>query len=131
MKKASLKVKKVLIVEDEPSVSRILIDELVREGFWVFEARNGEEGLGIALIEHPDLILLDILMPKKDGLRMLNELRKDSWGKNVPVIILSNLSDPPRVSEALKNGVCDFLVKSECRLESVLDKIKSKLPSPL
>jgi DNA-binding response OmpR family regulator len=88
-------------------------------------------GLRIALKEHPDLILLDILMPEKDGMGMLKDLRRDDWGKNVPVIVLSNLNDPPRVAEALRNGVYDFLVKSECNLAKVLNKVKTRLPFPL
>ena len=119
--------KKVLVIEDEPAMARVLSDELAREGFWVFEAKNGEEGLWVALLERPDLILLDILMPRKDGLRMLKELRRDDWGREVPVIILTNLNDGEKIAEALRNGAYDFFVKSDCKLENVISRVKQRL----
>lgn len=119
--------KKILVIEDEALLSQVLIDTLTSEGFSVLGAKNGEEGLMLALKEHPDLILLDIIMPVMDGMTMLYELRKDSWANSVPVILLTNLSDAERVAEALKLKVYDFLVKSDWRLEDLVKKIKEKL----
>lgn len=119
--------KRILIVEDEPSLLTILVDKLNREGFSCLEAKNGEEGLKVALREHPDLILLDIIMPVMDGMTMLYELRKDPWGKDAKVIFLTNLSEAEKVAESLSQGVFDYLVKSDWKLEDIVIKVKEIL----
>jgi DNA-binding response OmpR family regulator len=119
--------KKILIVEDETSLRNALRDKLMLEGFIVLEAKNGEEGLDVALRDHPDLILLDIIMPKMDGLTMLKKLREDVWGKNTKVILLTNLSDNEKVSEALLQGSYDYLVKSDWKIGDVVAKIRARL----
>lgn len=75
--------KKILIVEDEESLLKTLGEKFTLEGFEVVKAQNGVEGLRVALQEHPDLILLDIVMPVMGGMEMLGKLRQDDWGKNV------------------------------------------------
>lgn len=119
--------KKILIVEDEPQMLRLLVDVLEKNKFEALTARDGAAALNIAKKEKPDLILLDIIMPKMDGLTMLYELRKDKWGKDAKVMILTNLSDAQSVSAALKSGVYDFLVKSDWQLKDLVKKIKDKL----
>lgn len=119
--------KKILIVEDEAPLRQAIFDKFSREGFQTFQAKNGEEGLDVALKEHPDLILLDIIMPKVDGLSMLKTLRQDKWGKNVPILILTNLNDAEYVAEAMENGVYDFLVKSDWKLDELITRAKEKL----
>jgi len=119
--------KKILIVEDETSLRNALRDKLMLEGFITLEAKNGEEGLDVALRDHPDLILLDIIMPKMDGLTMLKKLREDVWGKNTKVILLTNLNDNEKVSEALLQGSYDYLVKSDWKIEDVVTKIRARL----
>ena len=85
-------VKKILIVEDDEPIIFSLSKKLeLFKTVKVLCARNGEEGLSMALVEKPDLILLDIVMPEMDGIEMLRRLRKNDWGKTVKVIILSNL----------------------------------------
>ena len=119
--------KKILIVEDDISSLEILVDKFTREAFNVLQAKNGIEGLEVALKEHPDLILLDIIMPKMDGISMIKELQEDEWGKDVPIIILTNLSDGEKVAEAIERGVQDFLVKSDWNLNDVVKRVKKKL----
>jgi DNA-binding response OmpR family regulator len=119
--------KKILIVEDEEPLSNILKDRLANEGFNVIVAANGEEGLAMALSEKPDLILLDILLPKKGGLSMLKELRTHEDAANMPVIMLTNLSDASSINEALELGANDFLVKADTNMSSVVDIIRTKL----
>lgn len=121
--------KKILIVEDEESMLNALSDYLETQEFATLMARDGEEGLEIALKEHPDLILLDILMPKMDGMIMLQKLREDEWGKQTPVIILTNVSPNANsiISSVLKNEPAYYLVKSDVRLEGIVDKIKDVL----
>ncbi|MBU0731937.1 response regulator [Patescibacteria group bacterium] len=119
--------KKVLIVEDERVLLTALSNKFTLEGFDVEMASNGQEGLNKALAEHPDMILMDILMPVMDGMTMLEQLRKDTWGKNAEVIILTNLADTGSVSEALDRGTFDFLVKSDWKMEEIVKKVREKL----
>ena len=119
--------KKILVVEDEPSLVEALCNKLTKEGFAVIDARNGQTGLETALKEKPDLILLDLIMPIMDGLTMLQKLREDEWGKNVPVIILTNLSDDKKVMEAVKQGSYDYLIKSDWSINEVISKVRERL----
>ena len=119
--------KKILIIEDERSLREALRDKLTREGFSTLEAKNGEEGLDVALREHPELILLDIVMPVMDGMTMLKKLREDAWGKNVKIIILTNLSDIEKIADSVKNEVYDYLVKTDWKLEDVVTKVRERL----
>jgi len=119
--------KKILIVDDDEAILKSLVYQFKKGGFLVVEAIDGEEGLKKALLEKPDIILLDILMPKKNGLEMLKDLRDDEWGKDVPVILLTNSSETDKVSEAVNLGVYDYLVKSDWKLEDVVKTVKGKL----
>lgn len=118
---------KILIVEDEPALIGVLSDKLSKEGFNILKAIDGEIGLKLALEEKPDLILLDIIMPKMDGITMLKKLREQEIGKNMPVIILTNLSDSEKNAEMTERGVLDFLIKTNWKLDDVVKKIKQRL----
>ena len=122
----------ILIVEDEEIISKTYAEELRDEGFTVFTAGDGKEGLKVALAKKPDLILLDILMPVMDGLTMMDKLRKKNpYGKNVPVVLLSNLSSSEeKIMETVtntKNEPTSYFVKSDWDLDDVVDKIKELL----
>lgn len=120
--------KKILIVEDEAPLRNAVSDILTFEGFEVFRAKNGQEGLDLALAEHPDLILLDLMMPVMDGLTMLEKLRQDpEYGKDAQVILLTNINDPEKVAQATEAGSYDFLVKSDWNIEDVVKKIKQRV----
>ena len=123
----STRTKKVLLIEDEIVLLELLSDKFKDSGFAVTTAQTAEAGIKLALQNHPDLILLDVILPKMDGLTMLKKLRKDEWGKGVPVIILSNLNDQRKVSEAMKIGVYDFLVKSNVKLADVVEEVREVL----
>lgn len=117
----------VEVVEDETPLRNALVEKLRRENFQVLDAKNGEEGLQIALQAHPDLILLDIIMPKMNGLEVLDQLRADAWGKTAHVIMLTNLSDNEKVAAAMNNHAFDYFVKSDIKIQEVVDRIKEKL----
>lgn len=121
--------KKILIVEDEEVLLGALTEKLTNEGFDTISARDGEEGLGTALKEQPDLILLDIIMPRMDGLTMLEKLRQASpWGKDVPVLILTNLSPgDDTLKQVVRDEPAYYLVKTNWTLEEVVVKIKERL----
>jgi DNA-binding response OmpR family regulator len=121
------KVIKVLIVEDESALLLILVEKFRREGFLVLPARDGIEGLACALKDKPDIVVLDIIMPSMDGLTMLKKLRESKWGNGVPVLILSNLSDPEQINEATGRGKVEYLVKSNWGLDDVVQKVKDTL----
>jgi CheY-like chemotaxis protein len=121
--------KTVLIVEDEAPLSRIMQEQLQKEGFATLVAGDGVEGLELALRKHPDLVLLDIMMPH-DGITMLDELRKDEgYGKTVPVIYLSNLSpDNEEVIRSIEaHEPVFYLVKANHSPEQVVEKVKEAL----
>ncbi|MBI2196599.1 response regulator [Candidatus Daviesbacteria bacterium] len=119
--------KKILVIEDETILLELLADKFKDSGFAVNTAQSAEAGIRLALQNRPDLILLDVILPKMDGLTMLKKLRRDEWGKGVPVIILSNLNDQRKVSEAMKIGVYDFLVKSNVKLADVVEQVRNVL----
>jgi len=119
--------KKLLIVDDEDIVLKSLSSQFDREEVEVLNARNGEDGLEIAKKEHPDLILLDLLMPKMDGMTMLGKLREDNWGKGAQVIILTNLSDAERLAQANELGTYEYLVKVDWNVADVVKKAKAKM----
>lgn len=122
--------KTILLVEDEAALRNVLRDKLVQEGYAVLEGEDGESGLAIALAKHPDLILLDILMPRLGGLEVLKRLRDDQWGKDATVFILTNVSDQEKIAEAVVGGSYEFLIKSNWKLEDIVAKIKAKLDKP-
>ena len=119
--------KKILVVEDEKPMRRVLVDSLKNEGFFVYEADNGISGLDTAIRERPDLILLDLVMPHMDGIEMLKKLRNDEWGKNAVVIVLTNLSDTDKIVEATQCGAFGYLVKTNWKMKEVVKKVKDCL----
>jgi two-component system response regulator MprA len=122
--------KKILMVEDDASIHNVLHDKFTLEGFHVVDAKDGEEGLAVALREHPDIILLDIVLPKMDGLTMMKKLREaNEWGKNVPIILLTNLNaDDDKINQAItENEPAYYLVKSNWKLDELLEKIRERL----
>jgi DNA-binding response OmpR family regulator len=125
--------KKILIIEeieDDISLRNVIYDKLTLEGFNVLEAKNGVEGLEIALSKKPDLILLDIVMPKMDGITMMKKLRQTGdWGKKVPIILLTNLStdDDEIIRAVSENEPAFYLVKSDYSMKDLVAKIRSRL----
>jgi two-component system, response regulator, stage 0 sporulation protein A len=119
--------KKILITEDEPHMLRSLAEAFAGE-FSVFCARDGQEGLSVALRERPDIILLDISMPKMDGMTMMAKLRADNWGKNVPIVLLTNLSADDKIMAGITRDMpAYYLVKDQVTLEDIKDKVKERL----
>ncbi len=118
---------KILIVEDEEPMLRALADKFNSEGFNVIQAKDGEEALEEALASKPDVILLDIILPKMDGMTMLKKLREDERGANIPVILLTNLDYSVGVAKAVESGAYDYLVKTDWTLEEVVEKVRERL----
>jgi len=123
----TIKEKTILIVDDERSLREAIVEKFSREGFKVVEAKNGEEGIKVAFSEKPDIILLDIIMPVMDGMSMLKKLREDAWGKDVKVIMLTNLSDTEKIAEAVAQGSFGYFVKADWKIEDLVTKVREQL----
>ncbi|MBI4457539.1 response regulator [Candidatus Uhrbacteria bacterium] len=122
--------KKVLIVDDDAFLSGIYATKLEIDGFQVVSARDGEEGLKAAATELPDLILLDVLMPKLDGFEVLKRLKADPATKPIPVIMLTNLGQKEDVEKGLSEGAEDYLIKAHFVPSEAVIKIKKVLKMP-
>jgi len=115
---------KILFVEDEPTLQKELKEILEQEKIRIVSAFDGEEGLKVAQKEKPDLILLDLILPKKDGFEVLKKLKTDEETKDIPVIVLTNLEGVGDIEKALELGATTYLVKANYKLEDVIAKIK-------
>ena len=118
---------KILIVENEKDLSEALMTVLMQQGYMVVVADEGETGLKLALSEKPDLILLDLMMPKMDGLTLLSHLRQDAWGKTARVVIMTAFDDMDKMTQAVEAGVEDYIVKTNVTLAKVVEKVQEKL----
>lgn len=117
----------ILVIEDEAPLRDAMTLYLEQAGFKVHAAINGEDGLKLALDEHPSLILLDQLMPGMNGTEVLAKIRKDEWGKHAQVVMMTNVNDLETMNDSLKAGVNDYLLKSELELEELVTLIRSKV----
>lgn len=118
---------KILVIEDEITLQRSLLEFLIKEKFEAIGASDGERGLELAKTMLPDLILLDIILPKKDGYEVLAQIKRDEMTKHIPVILLTNLERPEDINQAFEKGAYAYLVKSDYKLEEVARKVREAL----
>lgn len=118
---------KLLLVEDDGFLASIFSQKFELEGFEVSYATNGEDGLKLAKKDAPDIILLDLLMPKMNGFEMLEALKKDEVTKGVPVLVLSNLGSREDVERAMKLGASGYLIKAHSLPHETVNKVKELL----
>ena len=123
--------KKILIieiVEDDRSLLSVLTERFTHEGYNVISAQTGDEGLNLAIKNKPDLILLDIVMPKMDGITMLKKLRNDPWGKKANVVLLTNLSADENITKAVTElEPIYYLIKTDWKMDDIVEKVKKSL----
>ena len=119
--------RKILLVEDDTALASVYRSRLELEGFDVCEANNGEDALSLAVSEHPDLILLDVMMPKISGFDVLDILRNTPETTNIRVIMLTALSQPKDKERAEHLGVDDYLVKSQVVIGDVVERVRYHL----
>ena len=117
----------ILVVEDDSALREALQTTLQAEGFEVSAEGNGEAGLKSVSAKKPDLILLDIVMPKMDGITMMTRLQDKPATKNIPIIFLTNLSDVETISKVVRQGVFDYLVKTEWDINELVELVKKRL----
>jgi DNA-binding response OmpR family regulator len=115
---------KVLVAEDDPFLAKIYRMNLEQEGFEATVVGNGELALEAAKKDPPDIILLDIMMPKMDGFAALEQLKKDATLKDIPVLVLSNLGQESDVKKGKEFGAVDFIIKGNVDVDEVTEKIK-------
>ncbi|MDI6591426.1 MAG: response regulator [Patescibacteria group bacterium] len=119
--------KKILLIEDEKILAEMYRDKFSQAGFQVFLAFESKQGLALAKKEKPDLIILDILLPRENGITFLTWLRKDPEISSIPVVAFSNYDDPKTRKEAEKLGVLDYLIKTNYTPKEIVKKIKEYL----
>lgn len=120
---------KILFVDDDNFLRKVYEAELKEKNFDVVLASDGEEGLEKAQLEDPDLIILDMIMPKKSGFEVLTELQRNQKTRNIPVIILSNLGQEDDKKKGVDLGAVDYLIKDNITLGILVDKINQYLNS--
>ncbi len=118
---------KVLIIEDEEALNKVVKEEFASQGYEAKVAKDGEEGLKMAKSFKPDAIMLDLVLPKKVGLDVLSELKADESTKNIPVIVLSNLAEDENIKKALTLGAADYFVKTQHSIYEVIEKIQKHI----
>ena len=119
--------KKILVIDDDTDLREALQTSMHSAGYDVLTAADGEGGLLSAFANKPDLILLDISMPKMNGLQVLHTLRRDPWGKDVQVLLLTNADDPTNIVHGVEQKSNDYIIKSQTSLENILKKVKQQL----
>ena len=119
--------KKILIIEDEEIIFTLIQKKLSQLGYNVLVSRDGQEGLKTMRKEKPDLILLDMVMPKVGGLEVLERMTKEKELKNIPVVVISNSGQPVEIDRAQKLGAKDWLVKTEFDPQEVVDKVVKQI----
>lgn len=115
--------KTVLIVEDEEMLANAMVEALTDAGYSVTSAGNGEDGLKKAMETHPMLILLDVMMPKMDGLSMMTALKQQQSDPKSHVIFFTNLSQAEKIADAVKEGAEGYMVKADSSLEDIVAKV--------
>ncbi len=115
---------KILILEDESSIRFPLKEKLIASGYEVYTAVDGEEGLSEVTVSKPDLILLDLYMPKIDGVTFISKLRKNDWGANIPVIVFTNLGSQTIEDQLKAYNISGFFLKANTTLDEILQKIQ-------
>lgn len=117
--------KKLLIIEDELSLANVLKMKFEQNAFEVSVANQGDEGLKLAKENQPDIILLDLILPKENGFEVLKKIKADDSISNIPVIILTNSNRADEVDQGFELGAVDYLLKSQLHIEKVVDKVKA------
>ena len=121
------KIKKILLIEDEDVIIDLLQRKLEKEGYEIEVAHDGQEGLDKMKKIKPDLVLLDIIMPKLGGLEVMEKKKKDPGLRNIPVIIISNSGQPVELERAKKLGARGWLIKTEFDPQEVVEKVKKEI----
>ena len=119
--------KKVLVVDDNVDLNTVLVDKFNMSGLEARGASDGEDGLKKALEFRPDMILLDLVMPKMDGIEMLKKLREDKWGEQAKVMVLTLIDETDRIAKVMEYNVQGYIVKTNYSLDGIVKMIKDAM----
>ena len=119
--------KKVLIVDDDMVFQKTMTDKLKEKGYEVISAMDGEEGLKQATTSNPDIMLLDIKMPKMDGISLLRQLRKNDDMPKMPILITSNMTGTENIADGISLGVRGYIIKSNETLDTIVREVEAVL----
>jgi CheY-like chemotaxis protein len=119
--------KRILVIEDEADIREAMVEALTEAGYPTVGMENGAVGLAYALEHHPDLILLDLIMPVMGGQEMLDKLRIDEWGRHARVVIMTAMDDVTNVATAHRNDIADYIIKAHTSLDEVVNKVREAL----
>ena len=119
--------KKILIIEDEELMYNLLERKLTADGYKITVAKDGIEGMEMMKKEKPDLILLDIVMPKKNGFEVMEEMQKEKELRGIPIIVISNSGQPVEIDKARELGAKDWLIKTEFDPQEVIKKVRKQI----
>ena len=118
---------KILIVEDEEALSRVLKEKFETEGFEATIVDNGADAAPTAVKFKPDVVVLDLILPKKDGFAVLAEMKADAELKSVPIVVLSNLGEDENIKRAISLGAADYFVKTQHPINEIIEKVKEQM----
>jgi len=118
---------KILVIEDDTFLRELIVQKLLKEGYEIVEAVDGEDGIKKVTEEKPDIILLDIILPGIDGFEVLKKIKEDEKVQDIPVIILSNLGQQDDIDKGIKLGAKDYLIKAEFTPGEIVEKVRSVL----
>lgn len=118
---------KILLIEDDPDQILLYKSKFELAGYQFLAAKKGGEGINSAQKEHPDIILIDVVLGEADGMKVLEELKKDPETKDIPAVVLTNLKKRELAEKAYKLGACDYIVKSEVSLKDTLSRVEKFL----
>ena len=116
---------KIVLIEDDEILSKVVYEELKDGGFDVEQAFDGDSGLKLVQAKKPDLVLLDVLLPKKNGFEILEELKKSMVTRDIPVIMLTMLGSDEDIKKGLSLGASDYIVKSQHAVAEIIEKVKN------
>jgi DNA-binding response OmpR family regulator len=124
-----METKKILLVEDDPFLSSLLKNRLIKENLEVAHARDGQEALDLLKNYKPDLILLDLILPKKSGFEVMEGIRQDPQLQNAPIIIISNLGQPEDIQKGQQLGAVEYFIKAKTSIDDLVANILEFLTS--
>jgi len=124
---ADISTKKVLVVEDDVFLAQLLTNRIAKVGVQVLRAADGEEGIKMIKQSRPDLVLLDLILPKKSGFELLEDMRSDPSTQGTPVIIVSNLGQESDVARGRELGAVEYFVKAKTSIDGLVERVKTIL----
>ena len=117
----------IILIEDDSVLAEMYVQKFTREGYGITHALDGDEGLKLIREKRPDLVLLDIMMPKRSGIEVLEELRQDAGTKDLTVILLSNVGDQEYIDKGMALGAAGYLIKSNYTPSEVVEEVAAIL----